>query len=172
MTHNSNRTSELDFIRVPLSRTLDYGRSLVKDIDPDRFTEQPHPTMNHPAFCIGHLSLYPARAAAVVGMPDRITNPDSFEPLFKAGVACEPDRGQYPAKGELVDHYVASHETMLSLLDDVPLSALGEPNPLGGRLAEMFPTVGIALNFLLNNHHMVHLGQISAWRRAAGLPAA
>jgi hypothetical protein len=36
----------------------------------------------------------------------------------------------------------------------------------------MFPTVGGAVNFLCGGHNMMHLGQISTWRRAAGLGSA
>jgi hypothetical protein len=33
----------------------------------------------------------------------------------------------------------------------------------------MCPTIGAVANFLLSAHHMMHLGQVSAWRRAVGL---
>ena len=36
----------------------------------------------------------------------------------------------------------------------------------------MFPTVGAAINFYLTGHVMMHAGQISAWRRCMGMPAA
>jgi hypothetical protein len=31
------------------------------------------------------------------------------------------------------------------------------------------PTVGAAVNFMLGGHLQMHLGQVSAWRRAMGL---
>jgi hypothetical protein len=40
-----------------------------------------------------------------------------------------------------------------------------------GRIKEIFPFVGLAINFMLNNHNMMHVGQVSAWRRAMGLPS-
>jgi hypothetical protein len=35
-----------------------------------------------------------------------------------------------------------------------------------------WPCIGAAFNFLLSGHVMVHMGQVSAWRRCMGLPAA
>ena len=41
---------------------------------------------------------------------------------------------------------------------------------LNGNIA--FPLLGGRVLFMCNNHLMMHLGQISAWRRCMGLPAA
>ncbi len=37
---------------------------------------------------------------------------------------------------------------------------------------DRFPTLGALANFLMNNHVMMHIGQVSTWRRAMGLPSA
>ena len=47
-----------------------------------------------------------------------------------------------------------------------------KPNPNEGRMKELFPTIGAAVTFYLGGHVQMHLGQISAWRRAMGLTAA
>jgi hypothetical protein len=36
-------------------KAVGYAKRLVEDIPAERFTERPTPTMNHPAFCLGHL---------------------------------------------------------------------------------------------------------------------
>ncbi|MEY4102879.1 MAG: hypothetical protein RL461_81, partial [Planctomycetota bacterium] len=41
-----------------------------------------------------------------------------------------------------------------------------------GVFKERFPVLGQAVLFLCNNHQMMHLGQISAWRRVMGLGSA
>ena len=46
------------------------------------------------------------------------------------------------------------------------------PNPSGGRMTELFPTLGSMHAFYTGGHIMMHLGQISAWRRMQGLGAA
>ena len=35
-----------------------------------------------------------------------------------------------------------------------------------------FPTKGAALGFYVGGHFMMHMGQLSAWRRAMGMGAA
>ena len=34
---------------------------------------------------------------------------------------------------------------------------------------KFFPTIGAMVAFIMTSHEMDHLGQIAAWRRAAGL---
>lgn len=48
-------------------------------------------------------------------------------------------------------------------------SELDSPLP-DERYREVFPTLGHAVLHILTVHTAIHLGQISAWRRAMGLP--
>ncbi|MBZ0172257.1 MAG: hypothetical protein K8E66_07760, partial [Phycisphaerales bacterium] len=43
---------------------------------------------------------------------------------------------------------------------------------LEGRIGEVFPTLSQLTNFILLGHSMMHLGQMSTWRRAIGLGSA
>jgi hypothetical protein len=164
-------TSAASFLVGTLKPTLWYAELLVKDIPADKFAHMPHPTMNHPAFNIGHLSLYPNRLFTIIGQPEKVVEKTGYKELFAAGVPCVEQDGRYPHKDELVscfmDRYRAASEAIAKLPDDV----LRSENPMEGRLKEMLPQLGMAVNFLLNNHIMAHLGQISAWRRALGLPS-
>jgi hypothetical protein len=36
-------------------------------------------------------------------------------------------------------------------------------------MRDKFPTVGAMIGFYVGGHFMVHMGQLSAWRRACGL---
>jgi len=45
-------------------------------------------------------------------------------------------------------------------------------NPLGGRMTDLFPTLGSLQSFYCGGHIMMHLGQVSAWRRMMDLGAA
>ena len=49
---------------------------------------------------------------------------------------------------------------------------LQQANPGEGRMVELFPTIGSMHAFYAGGHMMVHLGQLSAWRRMQGLGAA
>ena len=61
---------------------------------------------------------------------------------------------------------------MLDAVRATSTETFAADNPMEGRMKEMFPTVGVAVNFLVNNHVMMHLGQISTWRRLMGLGSA
>lgn len=161
-------------ILIPtLERTLDYAHRVLDDIPADRFCLRPHPTMNHPAFCVGHLSLYPHRLASILGRPEAVAPaPDGWQELFAAGTPCVDDDGRYPQKDALLETLYDRHAAAQRLLEGVSDAQLHQPNPMEGRMRELFPSVGMATAFLTGHHLMLHLGQISAWRRAAGLPAA
>jgi hypothetical protein len=161
-----------DYITDCLNLALGYGQMLVKDIPPDTFAHMPHPKMNHPAFCIGHLSIYPDRMFQFIGRGDLARERANYLPLFQAGAECVEQEGRYPPKDELVSYYVERYKALAEILRDVDEEVLQRPNPREGRFREMCPTVGSAVNFLAGAHHMSHLGQISAWRRAVGLPPA
>jgi hypothetical protein len=158
-----------DYIVAPLRRTIGFAENLVKDIPAEKFAYKPHPNMNHPAFCMGHLSLYPNRIFTIIGQPELIVEKPGFPELFQAGTACIDQDGHYPHKDEIIGYYVERYNAAAKAIAAVPDEVFQRENPLEGRMKEIFPFVGIAVNFLLNNHHMMHLGQISAWRRAIGL---
>lgn len=129
---------------------------------------------NHPAFVFGHLSLYPSRLFAMVDLdPALVTAPPEFTDLFKAGSECkdDPEGRIYPSM-ELITKaffggYDKAYERMASLDD----SLLQKVTP-DERYRQHFPTVGVALTFMLTSHMMMHMGQISTWRRCFGLPSA
>ena len=130
---------------------------------------------NHPVFVLGHLALYPPRIMEQLGRPVGASAvPAGYEALFKAGVDCQddPDGTIYPALPQLMQHFFASYAVALDALSGAEDAALLAPNPAEGRMRELFPTLGGALAFYVAAHVFSHLGQVSAWRRAIGLPAA
>lgn len=158
-----------EILAAPLRVSLGYAERLVKDIPADLFAHQPVPGMNHPAFCFGHLSLYPNQVLRLLGRDELIIENDGWDAIFKAGVECVEQDGRYPAKDIVLDHYFERHHSLLLAMDQIDEDILNRENPAEGRIKTMFPILGGAINFYLNNHHSVHLGQVSAWRRVAGL---
>jgi len=129
---------------------------------------------NHPAFVYGHLAIYPMRLLAMMGLdPKPLVVSETYVELFKAGAPCLDDaEGRiYPAMEEIVGHYTRGYAGAIKALREIDDARLLEPNPDEQR-RQFFPTIGHAAVFLLNNHVMMHLGQVSAWRRCWGLPSA
>jgi hypothetical protein len=159
---------------------LVYTERLLADVTPANYARFARPgaveiKSNHPAFVLGHLTLYPARVMQCLNQPEGPTAcPSHYEDLFKNGVECQddPDGSIYPPLDELKKCFVESYEAAIAAVESAEDDAFGHPNPGEGRIREMFPTVGAAVAFYLIGHVQVHLGQFSTWRRAMQLPPA
>ncbi|MEP0426137.1 DinB family protein [Rhodopirellula bahusiensis] len=129
---------------------------------------------NHPAFILGHLSLYPSRVVSELGGDaSSIAPTEKYEALFSPQATCldDPDGNLYPAMEEIVSKFTSAHaaaiETLLAA-DDSTFAAVNTNE----RMKSKFGTIGSMHAFYLGGHMMIHMGQFSAWRRAIGLGAA
>jgi hypothetical protein len=125
---------------------------------------------NHPAFIYGHLSLYAHRVLQQVGHPAP-AKPEFFDLSFSKDAACvdDPDGSKYPPMEQVVDFFHEGHRMLSGALRSTPNEVFDRPNPAEGRMAELFPTLGSVQTFYCGGHMMMHLGQMSAWRRMEGL---
>ena len=159
---------------VPTARmSLGYLMSLVPDIPADRWAENVVEDMNHPAFLVGHLAIYPNRVlAGFIERPDLVIECPFNEEAVVKGAECLPDASLYPSKEMVVPFLQERYETVIDAVAEVAPERWAAENPVGGRFTELLPTVGAAVNFMLGHHVMMHSGQISHWRRAMGLGSA
>jgi hypothetical protein len=160
-----------------------YAEKLLAGVKADQAARKPHfetpasPQMvdtNHPVFVFGHLALYPARIAKMVGLDgSSLAAPAGWDDLFKAGAPChdDPDGKIYPKLDAVAAHFFKATDGLIAAMekldDKALLAATGDE-----KMRERFPVAGAAANFMLNNHVMMHLGQVSVWRRCFGLPSA
>jgi hypothetical protein len=70
---------------------------------------------------------------------------------------------------QVVDFFHEGHRMLSGALRSTPNEVFDRPNPAEGRMAELFPTLGSVQTFYCGGHMMMHLGQMSAWRRMEGL---
>ncbi|MBM4108960.1 MAG: hypothetical protein FJ255_09175 [Phycisphaerae bacterium] len=161
-------------------RTLAYAERLIKGIEPHMFARKPtwglggrEIDCNHGAFVFGHLALYPPRIIAMLGDRARVEVPAEYQELFKAGVPCrdDADGSIYPSMSALCEVYFGGMREAIDAVGRATDAHLARPMP-EERMREFLPTVEHGCLFLLNNHPMAHLGQLSTWRRCMGLPAA
>lgn len=155
-----------------------YAEALLHGIPEDRFARfavgaNGPVVSNHPAWICGHLSLYPGRAAGMLGLGNGFAVPDSWEDLFGPKSECvdDVDGSRYPNMSELVDAMRRHQRAVADALLNVDDAALAAPTPVE-RYQQRFPTVMCAVDFLITSHQMLHLGQLSAWRRIEGLDSA
>ncbi len=157
---------------TPLARmSLGYAETITKDIPPERFGRRPDGVAaNTPAWCLGHLSIYPERCLELVGREDLVDRDERFEEIFENGTEAidDADGSHYPAKDAILERYARRHEALLEVLPSVDPAVFNAPLP-NERMRQRFPSIGHLLAFLMGSHAMLHLGQVSTWRRCEGL---
>lgn len=128
---------------------------------------------NHPAWAYGHLALYAPRLVELVGGDtSELKLPEAFEPLFKAGSTCmdDPKGLIYPPIEVITECFFKGYNAASAAVARAPDATFSQEMPEDRR--SFVPTVGAAATFLLCSHIMMHMGQVSAWRRMMGLPPA
>lgn len=147
---------------------LRYALALVKDLSDQQFVLRPGGNMNHPAWILGHLAAYhPVTLQLLAGEP--VDDPKN-DPLFGfAGQGPLDDIKPYGSKQAIVDRFADGHERVAQGLLSASPEAFRRPPSLE-RWAKAYPTVEFMLPDLLLHHESLHIGQISVWRRTAGLP--
>lgn len=158
-----------------LGISLNYAERLLKGVSAERFARLAAPggtpiDSNHPAFIFGHLSLYAPKVLVQIGYPAPPV-PDGFELAFSKDAACrdDPDGDLYPPMDEVLEFFREGYRMTTAALRGVPDDILEQPNPSEGRMRDLFPTIGSVQAFYCGGHMMLHIGQMSAWRRMEGL---
>lgn len=157
-----------------------YAERLIAGIKPETAASFARPggvliNSNHPAFVFGHLNLYASRVFSLLGKPAGPAQyPAEWEGLFKGGVECsdDPSGSKYPKFDELTSFFMGAYRAAIDAIREGRDEQFLAPNPAEGRMKELFPSVGAAIAFYVGGHPQSHFGQVSAWRRMMGLPAA
>lgn len=160
-----------------LKLCLSYAERLLKDVPADQFARLANVggtvvNSNHPAFIYGHLALYGPRIAKELG-GDVAFIPDTFEPVFSQTATCvdDPDATIYPAMDEVTSVFFEGYQKALAALESATDEQLAVTNPTETMIPK-FPTMGSMHAFYVGGHMMIHMGQLSAWRRMMGMPPA
>lgn len=158
-------------ILISWRRNAGYGVRLIEDVPASRFTTQPARltpgiVLNHPAWVFSHLNLY-AEVAVKLARGEAFEDPADHRFGQKSSPLADP--GAYDPKDRLVEAWTRWHEMGSGALERSSVAFTSSPNPLE-RWRAMHPTVGDMLVTLMVKHESSHLGQLSAWRRACGLP--
>ena len=173
MTRSAGNT-----IADSLALGLGYAERLLKDVPAEQFARFARPggetiVSNHPAFAYGHLSLYGPRILEQLGQ-NSPEIPAEFSNVFTKDATCidDADGSVYPSMTAVTEFFFTGYQSALEALRNAGDEQLAAPNPMGGPMTERFPTVGSMHNFCVGGHLMLHLGQVSAWRRMIGLSSA
>jgi uncharacterized damage-inducible protein DinB len=159
----------LDLALPVFNFNLGYAQKLVADVADDQMCAQPVEgrVMNHAAFTIGHLAWATDLALGMLGQTP--AGAAEWKELFGMGAKPLADRSKYPAKAALLKALEEAHVRLAAAVAKASPEALAQPAP--ERMRGRFPTMGHTLLALMTSHEASHLGQLSAWRRAMGLPS-
>lgn len=159
-----------DLIIPTFDRLLGIAQKLMADLPEERMTAQPVAgvVINHPAWIIGHLAWANNNGIVLLGGETAI--PPQFKDLFATGTKPAAERSTYPTKAELMATLESSHRRLADAWQHASPEALSNPAP--ERMRAAFATLGSMLAGLMTGHFGSHLGQLSAWRRAMGMPSA
>ena len=148
--------------------SLDYLREQVADVSPDDMVALPNGIANHPAWIVGHLAFAcQLLGGAVAGLPELL--PAHWAARYGTGSVPVADVNAYESKADALAILADAQSRITQAVERLDEARLDEPFPEPSYL-EVFPTVRHSLNQVLVGHTAFHVGQVSVWRRAMGLP--
>ena len=147
--------------------SLDFLADQVADVPEDDMNVQPDGVANHPSWILGHLTLVCQMLGGVVGLSPWL--PDDWAHRFGPGSEAVGGGKYLPKREALAYLHTAGIRlsAAVNTLDDAQLDA---PFPVQ-QYIDVFPTVRHALTQVLVGHTAFHVGQLSVWRKAMGLPS-
>jgi hypothetical protein len=115
---------------------------------------------------IGHLAVTADFARHLCGRPPIC--PADWPALFNPGTQPSHDATRYPAMTTLCDVFQRSYADLMEAASEADPGALAAENPYVPARAA-FPMAGDFVAYLVSSHLAYHLGQLVAWRAAAGM---
>ncbi|HEX3659252.1 MAG TPA: DinB family protein [Pirellulales bacterium] len=157
-----------DVILTVYGFTQKYLHQLVADLPEEQLVAQPvaGQTLNHAAFLLSHLAWAEDAALGLLGVKPRLGG--EWKEMAAMGTTPQADRARYPSKDSLLTTLDEVHARLVTAYGEAAPELLAQPAP--ERMRARFATIGIAASGLMTSHRSMHLGQLSAWRRALGYP--
>jgi DinB family protein len=147
---------------------LDFLRVQVADVTAADMVAQPNGITNHPAWVIGHLTYTCQELGDAIGLPEWL--PNDWARRFGTGSVPVADASLYETKNHSLAMLGDAQSRITQAVDQLDDSHLDEPFPVESYRV-IFPTIRHALTQVLAGHTAYHIGQVTIWRRAMGLPS-
>lgn len=144
---------------------ISLAEPVMSDLGDSHRGLEPVPGVKTAGWLLGHLAVTGDFGRKLAGRPPIC--PAEWRALFNPGTRPSHDSDAYPSMQALRDAFRAVY-TDLTNAAPAGSTGLDAPNPfLPARNA--FPTAGDFVAYLMTGHLAYHLGQLVAWRGAAGL---
>ena len=129
---------------------------------------EPMPGVKTAGWIVGHLTITGDFGRKLCGLAPLA--PKEWRTLFAPGSKPSADTASYPPMATLVATCRAVYRDLAANAPGATAESLHAPNPFEAA-RPAFPTGGDFVRYLMTGHFAYHLGQLSQWRTAAGLPA-
>jgi len=169
-----SRTSEYDhYVEAEMNASISQCQYLISltepifaGLDDSHRALEPQPGTKTAGWLIGHLAVSGDFARTLLERPALC--PIEWRELFNPGSRPSDDPSDYPSMTALVDTFGSVYTDLLGAARETDPSLLDAANPFGPAQPH-FPTTGDFVAYLISSHLAYHLGQLVAWRAAAGL---
>ncbi len=140
--------------------------SMVDEIPSEDFQRLPAGGGNSPNWILGHLTIANGFGLMTLGQPSE--RAESMMPMYGPGSKPTEEMAELLSKEELVQAFHELADQFVAAVEGATPDQLAAPRE-GPLLQEQLPTVGDMTGHLLTTHFALHIGQLSAWRRAQGM---
>lgn len=146
--------------------SLAYAQRQAAEIDESKLNHQPFPGANTPLWILGHLAVCTDYGASVFGQPSNC--PKDWHRNFGMKSSPRAVAPPHPTRDALLKALATGHDRLTQLALKADPAILSAPHSVDVLKNTPIKTVGDTLAHLMTTHEMMHLGQLSAWRRAMG----
>ena len=146
---------------------VDFLREQVADVDEADMVAQPNGITNHPMWVIGHIAFACQLLGRAIGLSHWL--PRDWSNRFGTGSVPTSDITLYGSKEDVLAKLAEAQSRITEAVEQLDDSQLDQPFPVAS-YRPVFPTIRHALTQVLIGHTANHVGQLSVWRRAMGLP--
>lgn len=147
---------------------LSVAQRTLANLPDELFTLVPFPGHKPPVWVLGHLAIAGDFAAEILSLP-RVC-PEPWHAHFGPGKPAPTWPDPRPTKSELLEAHAAQHARVAEHAAKVSPALLAAPNPVPFFEGTSLRTLGDLLSHLMTSHEGLHLGQLSCFRAARGLP--
>ena len=142
-------------------------RDMIESIDETHFYSSLPGGGNSPGWILGHIMVVHRFGCVLLGGPP--LDPGELA-MFGPGSSPQLDPSDCPSKTTLLADEEAAAAALIAAVNSAPMDVLNAPQQ-SPFLQQEFPRVRDLLSHILASHLSMHVGQLSAWRRANGMPS-
>jgi len=140
--------------------------SLLDGIDDSQIAIEPRPGLKTVGWLVGHLATTADFGRHLCGR--KAICPREWRALFTPGTQPSTDASAYPPFAVLRDKFNAVYTDLCVAAAEADPSLLAAVNPYEPA-RNPFYTAGEFVAYMMSGHLAYHVGQLSAWRAAAGI---